>query len=71
MVVSHKTFGPLIRQWHETRSMPRRAKLYALFAIFAGGAVSILSVETSAMRLFIAAALVIPVSIILKIKTSQ
>jgi uncharacterized protein len=70
-VLSHKTFGPLIRQWHETRSMPRRAKLYALVTIFAGGAVSVLSVDTVALKLIMAAVLVIPVVIILKIKTSQ
>lgn len=71
LVLSHKTFGPLIRQWHETRSMPRRAKLYALIMIFAGGAISVLSLETVTMKLVLAAVLMIPVVIILKIKTSQ
>ena len=70
-ILSHKTFGPLIRQWHETRSMPRRAKLYALSTICAGGAVSVLSVDTVTMKLILAAVLLIPVVIILKIKTSQ
>lgn len=70
-VLSHRTFGPLIRQWHETRSMPRRAKLYALIMIFAGGAVSVLSVDTVTMKIIMAVVLVIPVVIILKIKTSQ
>ena len=70
-VLSHKTFGPLIRQWHETRSMPRRAKLYALSTLCAGGAISVLSVDTAAMKLILAAVLMIPVVIILKIKTSQ
>jgi len=71
LVLSNKTFGPLIRQWQETRSMPLRAKLYALGSIGAGGAISVLSLDTAAMKLILAAVLMIPVIIILKIKTSQ
>jgi uncharacterized membrane protein YbaN (DUF454 family) len=69
-ILSHKTFGPPIRQWQETRSMPRRAKVYALSTICAGGAISVLSVDTVTMKLILAAVLLIPVVIILKIKTS-
>ncbi len=70
-LLTNKTFGPFIRQWHETRSMPRRAKVYALVTIFIGGGISILSVDTVMMKLMLAAVLIIPVVIILMIKTSE
>jgi uncharacterized membrane protein YbaN (DUF454 family) len=70
-LLTNKTFGPLIRQWHETRSMPRRAKVYALVIIFIGGGVSIFSVDTVMMKLLLTAVLIIPVVIILMIKTSK
>ncbi len=70
-LLTNKTFGPLIKQWHEKRSMPLRAKVYALIMICAGGSVSLLTIDTITMKISIAAVLVIPIIIILKIKTSQ
>ncbi|UCH80789.1 MAG: YbaN family protein [Nitrospiraceae bacterium] len=70
-LLTNKTFGPLIRQWHETRSMPRKAKIYALITIFFGGGISIYSMDTAMLKFLMTAVLVIPVVIILKIRTSE
>jgi uncharacterized membrane protein YbaN (DUF454 family) len=70
-LLTNKTFGPLIRQWHETRSMPRKAKVYAIISIFIAGGISLLSVDTFPLKLLMVAALLIPVVIILKIKTTE
>jgi uncharacterized membrane protein YbaN (DUF454 family) len=70
-LLTNKRFGPFIRQWHETRSMPRRTKVYAIVMIAAAGAVSIYSLETARLKIILAAILVIPVVIILKIKTTE
>jgi uncharacterized membrane protein YbaN (DUF454 family) len=70
-LLTNKTFGPLIRQWHETRSMPRKAKVYAIIAIFIAGGISLLSVDTFMLKLLLIAALLIPVIIILRIKTTE
>ncbi len=70
-LLQHKTLGPFIRQWHETRSMTRRAKVYALAAILTGGGISIFTADTVMMKLILAAVLIIPVVIILMIKTSK
>jgi uncharacterized membrane protein YbaN (DUF454 family) len=64
-------FGPLIRQWHETRSMPRKAKIYALITIFIGGGISTLSIETGMLKLLLTVVLSIPVVIILRIRTTE
>ena len=70
-LLTHKIFGPFIRQWHETRSMTWKAKVYALIMIAIGGGISILSVNTIEMKIILSAALIIPVAIILMIKTSE
>ena len=70
-LLTHKTFGPFIRQWHETRSMSRKAKVYALISIAVGGVISILSLDTMEMKLLLTAVLIIPVIIILRIKTAE
>ena len=70
-LLTNKTLGPFIRQWHETQSMSRTAKVYALITIIIGGGVSVYSVETNLVKLLLTAVLIIPVIIILKIKTSE
>jgi uncharacterized membrane protein YbaN (DUF454 family) len=70
-LLSHRQFGPFIRQWNETRSMSRRAKVYALITIFLGGSASIYSVPGTTLKLILAAVLIIPVVIILKIRTTE
>ena len=70
-LLTNKRFGPFIRQWHETRSMPRKAKVYAIISIFIAGGISFLSVDTTTLKLLLIALLIIPVVIILKIKTSE
>jgi len=70
-LLTNKTFGPLIKQWHETRSMPRKAKVYAIFSIFIVAGTSVISVDTFILKLLLIAALLLPVVIILKIKTTE
>jgi uncharacterized membrane protein YbaN (DUF454 family) len=70
-LLTNKTFGPLIKQWHETRSMPRKAKVYAIISIVIAGGISLLSVDTFMLKFLLIAALLIPVIIILRIKTTE
>ncbi|MCC6544642.1 MAG: YbaN family protein [Nitrospirae bacterium] len=70
-LLRNKTFGPLIKQWQETRSMTRKTKVYALISVFVVGGTSFISLNTFIMRLILIAALVLPVVIILKIKTTE
>jgi len=70
-LLTNKTFGPLIRQWHETRSMPRRAKVFAIISILIGGGISIYSVDAALLKLVLIAVLIVPVVIILRIKTTE
>jgi uncharacterized membrane protein YbaN (DUF454 family) len=70
-LLTNKTFGPLIRQWHETRSLPRKTKVYAFISIFIAGGISLLSMDMLILKLVLIAVLIIPVIIILRIKTTE
>ncbi len=70
-LLTNKTLGSFIRQWQETKSISRKAKVYALITIFIGGALSILSVDTKMLKLLLLGVLIIPVVIILKIKSTE
>ncbi len=70
-LLAHKTLGPLIRKWHETRSIPRKAKIIAFITIVISGVITILTVEIFALKLILLAVLIIPVVIILSIKTTE
>lgn len=70
-LLTNKQFGPIIRHWHETKSMPRKSKVYAIISIFIAGGVSLISVDTIMIRLHLIGILLIPVVIILRIKTTE
>lgn len=70
-ILTNKTFGPLVRQWHETRSMPRKAKAYAIITIVIAGGVSLFFMDTVILKLLLIVVLFIPVVIILRIKTTE
>lgn len=70
-ILKNRTFGPFIKQWHETKSIPRKAKAYAMISILIGGGISIYSMDTFPLKLLLLAVLIIPVVIILRIKTTE
>ena len=70
-LLTNKTFGPLIRQWHETKSLPRKTKVYAFISIFIAGGISLLSMDMLILKLVLIAVLIIPGIIILRIKTTE
>lgn len=70
-LLASKVFGPIIKHWQATRSMPKRAKIIAITSIVCSGAISILLVESIATQGLVAALLLIPVTIILRIPNSE
>jgi len=70
-LLSHKTLGPPIRQWHETRSIPRKAKVIAIITIFISALITLPTVDSYNMKIVLTAVLIIPVVIILKIRTTD
>ena len=71
-LLSHRTFGPLLKHWHETRSMPRAAKVAAIGSIVVVGGISVLFfVEGVELKLFVAAILLIPIVSVLRIDSTE
>lgn len=58
-LLNHRTFGPIIRSWHERRCIPRRAKMISvgMVVLFGGWAVGF-AIEPPLLRI-IAAALIL------------
>ncbi len=71
-LLSHRAFGPVIRNWHETRSMPRRAKISAVVSIVVVGGISVLFyIERTELKFAVAAILLIPIGIVLSTPSTE
>jgi len=71
-LLSHKVFGPLIVHWHETRSMPRAAKIGAVASIVIVGGFSVLFfVDGTELKFVVAGILLIPIAIVLSIDSTE
>lgn len=65
-------FGALIRNWQETRSIPKKAKWVAIIAIIlVGGSSVVLFIDAMVLRLFISAILILHVIFIMQIKSTE
>ncbi len=65
-------FGSLIKNWQETRSIPKKAKLVAILSIvLVGGSSVIFFIETIFLRIFVAAILLFHVVFIACIKSTE
>ncbi len=62
----HHLFGPIIFNWRETRSIPRKAKKMALFSIVFSGMISVFVVPTLTLKLLVTGILIIPLVIMVR-----
>jgi len=71
-LLSHRIFGPVIVHWHETRSMPRSAKIAAIASIVVVGGISVLFfVDGIELKFVVAGILLIPIAIVLRIDSTE
>lgn len=70
-LLASRVFGPMIRDWQATRSMPRRAKQVAISSILCAGSVSLVLLESVSVQLLALALLLVPIGIILKLPTTE
>ncbi|HIP67766.1 MAG TPA: DUF454 domain-containing protein [Chromatiales bacterium] len=67
-----RVFGPLIRNWQETRSIPKKAKLLAIITIiFVGGTSVIFFVEATFLKILITVILLFHVIFIANMKNTE
>lgn len=70
-LLNSSLFGPMIRNWQSTRSMPKRAKIMAIGTILMSGGLSMYLISDTAVQALVVALLLIPIAIILKVKTTE
>jgi len=71
-LLANRVFGPMIRDWRETRSMSRRSKAIALASIaVVGGASVIFVIEHSVLKAVVAAFLLCPIVIVSRVPTTE
>ncbi len=67
-----QVFGSLIRNWQETRSIPRKAKLVAILSIMLMGGLSVVFfIEETFLKILIAAILLFHAAAIACIKSTE
>jgi len=71
-LLRNRVFGPMIRDWRETRSMSRRSKAIALASIVVvGGASVVFVIEHNVMKAVVAALLLCPIFIVSRVPTTE
>lgn len=70
-LLASRVFGPMINQWQTTRSMPKRAKIMAITTILFSGTISIYVLDSAMIQALVAAILLIPIGIILRVRNTE
>lgn len=70
-LLQNKFCGPMIRNWEETRSIPRRAKRIALLTIFITACFSLYSFNNLYFKMALIVILTVPVIILLRLKETE
>ncbi len=70
-LTNSQIFGPIIRNWRETRTIPLRAKVIGIISILVVGTSSVIMLEGMLMKSFVAVMLLFPLVILLRLRTSR
>ena len=70
-LVENPIFGPIILNWQETRSMPRKAKRYALAMMVLAGAVSFVTITNLAVKILVIGLLLFPIVFVLRLPVTE
>jgi len=68
-LLNTRLFGPMIYHWQQSRAIPRRARKMALLMIGSVGVLSVYMIQGFYLKLVVAVLLIIPVVILLRLKT--
>lgn len=67
----HRLFGPILSNWTETRSIPRKIKRIAIFSIVCSAAISVFVIPTLILKLLVASILIIPLAIMIRLPCTE
>ena len=70
-LLSHPWFGPIIRNWQETRSIPRKAKIIALLMMFIGCIYTWWMLQTLWLKICIFAIMLFPAIFVYRLPLTE
>lgn len=70
-LLANRLFGPIVHNWQESRSIPRRAKRLALATLAVAAAISLYSLPKPSHQLALLAVLTIPLIILIRLKETE
>lgn len=70
-LLDNKVFGPVIRDWEENRTIPRKAKIIGLLTILLGGCYSFTAIEHLPLKTTVLLLLLIPTIILLRLPETK
>lgn len=70
-LINNRVFGPLIINWQQTRTIPRRAKRIALISIAVAASYSIYVVPSLSLKLLVVGLLVFPVIFLIRLPETE
>ncbi|HSR36506.1 MAG TPA: YbaN family protein [Desulfurivibrionaceae bacterium] len=70
-LLTNKLFGPLLTNWQQTRSIPRRVKQIAILSVLAAGGLSLATVDNTAFRVTLPLLLSVPLIILARLRETE
>lgn len=70
-LISHSWFGPIIRNWQETRSIPRKAKIIALLMMMVACVYSWWMIEALWLKLSIFIVMIFPAVFVFRLPLTE
>lgn len=70
-LLNHKQFGPILREWQENRTIPKRAKFTGLAMIGASAVFMAIFLPSGTMKGILLGLLIVPVIILLRLKSDN
>ena len=70
-LLSNRVFAPIIKNWKESRSMPRKTKRMLLFMIFLAGTLSFILIENLYLKLLVLVLLLFPIGFISRLRVTE
>ncbi|OVE82119.1 hypothetical protein BVY03_01890 [bacterium K02(2017)] len=70
-LLNNKVFAPIIKNWQETRSIPKRAKWISILAIIIVGGISTYFLQHFYLKIIIPLLLIAPIIFLIRLKTTE
>ena len=71
LLLDNKVFGPMIKNWQETRTIPKKAKRLALGSLFIVSVISAIILPNLLLKVILLLVMIIPIVILFRLKETE